>query len=428
MDYIELLCRRKMVKPKGLKKFIVNNTDYLFNPTCKVPRYVATIEVWHDKLVQRIFAYISFSKEKTRSTMKVMEVCRRVEGFKGCLLKNIYSNMYGKTVLWNEMDDYFYKAEHLWNFIYYPMYTQEEIISKLNIPYCQWDLAKNKVYMDFFSYICAYRDQPKIEYLVKAELYQFVHCYKKLNFKEKELSKIFRVDQCWKKYIKNMSYDDIMTIKNKRRKIHNMEDFKKVKCLLDKLSITVGKYDIKNIYKYACPYMADYLTNDHLNRTYLKDYDDYLYFCNYLKYDMNVKKILCPANMKKEHDRAMKLVEIKKDDMTKQRFFEAYKKLIKYVFSQNNMVILPCESLAQLELESEGLNHCVKTYANKYMDQKTSIMFIRKLDELNRPFVTIEFNNNKIIQARGLNNSAPSEDVIEFIKKWADLNKLKFSL
>ena len=55
-------------------------------------------------------------------------------------------------------------------------------------------------------------------------------------------------------------------------------------------------------------------------------------------------------------------------------------------------------------------------------------MFIRKLDELNRPFVTIEFNNNKIIQARGLNNSAPSEDVIEFIKKWADLNKLKFSL
>ena len=124
--------------------------------------------------------------------------------------------------------------------------TKQEIIDMLNIPYCQWFAAKKSEYlqMSFFDYICAYLDEPKIEYLVKANLIQFVHVYKRLNFKAKSLDKIFKINNYWTKHITKLEYTDLLLIRNKNHKINTYDDLIKVRKIM-----YMEKQQAKKIYK-----------------------------------------------------------------------------------------------------------------------------------------------------------------------------------
>ena len=75
--------------------------------------------------------------------------------------------------------------------------------------------------------------------------------------------------------------------------------------------------------------------------------------------------------------------------------------------------------------ESAKLNHCVKTYADKYANGLTNIFLVRKRENVNEPFYTLELTDNGIKQLRGNNNCKPTNEVVEFINKWA--NKFKFT-
>lgn len=418
---IEILAKLKLKQPKGLKRFIYEKTDYRTNKTCKVSRYVATIEIWRGRILERTFAFISFEKEKTMKNMEITEVCRRVEGFNGCLLKDVYHDMAGKHVIYTYDDKEFWISKAHWNFDAYRMYSEQEIIDMLNIPYCQWDKARYRVYMEFFRYICAYRSEPKIELLVKGGFAQYVHCYKKLNLKEKSLSKIFRVNDYWLPYLKTMEYSDIMLIRNRKHHIKTFDDL----CLVKGFK-PLHQDEVR---KYACPKMIAYIKKMKSEGRYDEwDYNDYLRFCEELGYDLNDYYILLPKDIKKEHDKLMKLVKIKKDKDSKEKFFKAYKKLLKYVYSSGNFVIIPCECLSDLEKESEELHHCVKTYAQRYQDQKTNIMFVRDVHEVTKPYATLEFKDKKVIQFRAKNNLRPSDEAVSFVREWADMNRLECNL
>ena len=158
------------------------------------------------------------------------------------------------------------------------------------------------------------------------------------------------------------------------------------------------------------------------------EYNDYLRFCEELGYDLNDYYILLPKDIKKEHDKLMKLVKVKKDKDSKEKFFKAYKKLLKYVYSSGNFVIIPCECLSDLEKESEVLNHCVKSYAQRYQDQKTNIMFVRDVHEVTKPYATLEFRDKKVIQFRAKNNLRPSDEAVSFVRDWASMNRLECNL
>jgi hypothetical protein len=57
-------------------------------------------------------------------------------------------------------------------------------------------------------------------------------------------------------------------------------------------------------------------------------------------------------------------------------------------------------------------------------------MFIRKNDELDKPFFTVEItNDNSIQQVHGFGNrNADTENgLVEFVKKWAKERKLKLT-
>ena len=64
----------------------------------------------------------------------------------------------------------------------------------------------------------------------------------------------------------------------------------------------------------------------------------------------------------------------------------------------------------------------VKAYVERVAGGATNIMFIRKKDEPNKPFFTVEVTNQKMIaQVHGFaNRNADTEPLLtEFVEEWA---------
>ena len=72
------------------------------------------------------------------------------------------------------------------------------------------------------------------------------------------------------------------------------------------------------------------------------------------------------------------------------------------------------------DLVNEGfeLHHCVSTYINKYASGKTTIIFIRDQEEINRPLYTMEFHNKEIVQIRAKYNQLPPNEVFAAAEIW----------
>ena len=68
------------------------------------------------------------------------------------------------------------------------------------------------------------------------------------------------------------------------------------------------------------------------------------------------------------------------------------------------------------------MNHCVASYISKILKRNCLIVFLRKTKATDKPLVTIEIENEAIVQARGASNRSITDKAIcEYAKK----NKLK---
>ena len=87
---------------------------------------------------------------------------------------------------------------------------------------------------------------------------------------------------------------------------------------------------------------------------------------------------------------------------------------------------MPASSQNELIEEGKALAHCVGGYAERCSKGETDIIFIRKNDEPNKPFVTMEVRENEVVQVRAFKNRKPTEEVLEFVEEFKKqvLNKL----
>ena len=85
--------------------------------------------------------------------------------------------------------------------------------------------------------------------------------------------------------------------------------------------------------------------------------------------------------------------------------------------------IFIAQSPAELVKEGNALSHCVghNGYDKKMAKQESLIFFVRKIEELDKPFVTLEYSlkSKKVLQCYAYKNTKPEEKVLEFVnKKW----------
>lgn len=200
---------------------------------------------------------------------------------------------------------------------------------------------------------------------------------------------------------------------------------------------------IRQHYGYRTPeinYLSKRMTV-HKLRTYLSsqqredtcylligDYYDYLHECEKLKLDLGKKFILFPEDLRKAHEdtsRAIRELEAQKRAEAiaeRDRAFKVRLKVLekKYFFSADGLFIRPAKGAEELIKEGASLNHCVATYADRYLNGQTIILFIRRESAPDESYYTMELSpqSEAVIQCRGLRNCGKTPEIEEFLRKW----------
>ncbi len=156
---------------------------------------------------------------------------------------------------------------------------------------------------------------------------------------------------------------------------------------------------------------------------------DYLDACEFLGYDLEAVKM--PRNLDLKHNEAtaerqriLELQEAKKERAAMRKFKASLKKReIKYNFSYGGYTVRVAKSRKEILDEGRILSHCVGGYASRHIENKLTILFLRPDSDPDTPYVTIEMNGNRLIQAHGFRNEcdgaeAPKEKHKNFFEKW----------
>lgn len=129
-----------------------------------------------------------------------------------------------------------------------------------------------------------------------------------------------------------------------------------------------------------------------------------------------------PRSLKLEHDLMVRNYQYKADERLRQKFKEEAKKH-KYLCyapeSEDYFITVPRDS-EELVKEGHELSHCVASYVASVSKGETMILFLRKKENPEQPYITIEWRQHRVVQVRGFAN-APLEkfpDAQVFFSKW----------
>ena len=387
--------------------------DYRY---CK--HYCAFIDTVNDFLMLRTWVG---KKTKTKG-LQIREIARRLEGDKARI--NYIADWLGIggwVVNWDidwEYDKWWMLNNYSSGWFYGPILNGDDILK--DYPYCQWDeIVAKETPMNFFEYISIYRQHPKVELLAKAGYAPLIKHIKMLNLEAKSLDKILKVKPKWVEYLKGK---DVTYLQAVRKHPEYTER-------------GIARYRLiknTNYLKECLKYSDREQFIDYLYEQQKKIYDpitmrDYYSMAKELGYPLNENRYLMPADIVAAHNRLAVEATVRKSELLTKQIHEHMVKMEKYCFTENGLIIRPCHSQEELETESQVLKHCVRTYGDKVAKGLTAIFFIRKEQETEQPYVTLELKNNTVIQVRGYRNNveAPLDDNVKaFVSDWCRQYKL----
>ena len=166
--------------------------------------------------------------------------------------------------------------------------------------------------------------------------------------------------------------------------------------------------------------IRDYcVTNDLKPRSYC----DYIEACVYLGLDMKDTKNLFPKDFQRMHDTRIYQYQSKKDKTKLREFKKACQEYVKFETEDKIYTVLIPRTKKDLIQEGSALHHCVGEmgYDKKMIAKESFIAFVRKTEDKETPFVTVEYGlkEKAVLQCYGEYDSNPSKDVIKFVNKWS---------
>jgi len=219
------------------------------------------------------------------------------------------------------------------------------------------------------------------------------------------------------KHLDNNKFQDIMAI------VKDESNIKELSNTIERLMQIHVDYDYTNIKKLvlylfrecrltqgiesptnACTYLRDYIR---MSRSMGLDYEKY------------------PKSLKKEHDVVQMNYKLINDGKEQHKLFKlsvdkkSYKNLV-YEKKKSKYAIVSPQSSEDLMKEGNQLSHCVASYSKDIISDKCKILFLRDVEEIDKPLATIEVRGFNIRQARGFANRPVREEEKEFIKEWAE--------
>ena len=191
-------------------------------------------------------------------------------------------------------------------------------------------------------------------------------------------------------------------------------------------------YPLKTIVRIAKAFLSLDLSVEQLKRTQaVSYYADYLTMVEKLDDKAFKPYFKTITDIFEMHDAAVAIYNLKINEIKTEAFQKHVERWKQWEFEKDSIysVVAPLEP-NDLAIEGMTLHHCVKSYIDRVTDGKTNIMFIRKKNELDKPFFTVEVDNNKIIQqvhGFGNCNADTVDGLVDFVEAWAKDKKLKIN-
>ena len=208
--------------------------------------------------------------------------------------------------------------------------------------------------------------------------------------------------------------------------VHRADISKRNTMLGERIRLWFAYMTARKFMRYMDSQLPDYMQ---LKRAFLyrspmeeaiSTYSDYLQMCQGQNYDMKSSQVLFPKHCNEAHDELSRYIKKCRDEQTKRAFREVYENLAEKANLTSKKLQIVCpKQTDDLITEGQALHHCVGTYIERVAAKKCLIVFVRRVEEPEKPFVTVEVSNGKIVQIRGERNSDPTKEVKKFVDLWS---------
>lgn len=397
--------------PKCKMKYLVKRSNYKWHNFKS--RTLVLLDRFEDDWLIRLFSVESYYINGEIKHSKVVEYGRVLVNNNLNFVNNrFYCGMYGYEKVKVYEDIKSWREYSSW---YKSLSTSGKLFSgnlkrlfeKTEYKYSQlWTLAQKEDDIDIRYYLN--NNLPSTEMLIKMKLYKLALCPKTFN-RPGSFEKRFGLDKSYYKFMKryNIDVDELNVLK-----IYKKKDIKKIRYLSN-----FNSKHLKRISKYmSLDKFIKYVKQ--INGIDMQTYYDYIGFLEDLELNLKNKKYLFPENIKEAHDKYEKQIQIRGEDVIEKNISKRYKELERNRFSDNKYFITPARSIGELEDESKQQNNCVRTYAKGYSKGECDIYFMRKEDSPSKSLVTVEVQDNQIVQSRTKFNYNTDREQQRFLKRW----------
>lgn len=306
---------------------------------------------------------------------------------------------------------------------------------------------------DAFKYIEFYQKHPQLEYVMKMGLWNIVaeglgtrSSFRNLfNWRGKTPKELLRVPIGKNDvlalsalatdidtlnlalYLKKNSHFSLVDLAQKRKELEQLSNFD-----------TCERFDTLKGYGVCAEETLKYILRQQRKKTrcqsirgVLIDWMDYLNDCNELGLNLEDTAMLKPHDLQRAHQHIIAQLKIKADEELDKQIAKLKEERKQYNFAAGGFIAKVAENSSELIAEGKVLHHCVGTYADRHAKGKCTIILIRRLEEPEVPFYTMELvgPEKRIIQVRGNHNCGMTQEVEAFVESYkkylAELGKKK---
>lgn len=289
------------------------------------------------------------------------------------------------------------------------------------------DLERKADFFNVITYLTVQMKYPVIELLRKGGFRTLAinrihgnNYQNAINIRAKSIEKAVKLPKKWIKALKRIDASDVITSrelksfqglseKNKQAATESEKAWRAFTSLTnswketEELQIITRHTTLDKYFRY----MANQ------ERQTADIYTDYIRDCEILGYDLSRKSILFPPNLLEAHEETM---NARKIEMSEHKDRLIASKAIDIRYSDVGLIALCATSQEDLNNESAELKHCVRTYGDRVAEGRTMIYFIRKEEEPEKPYYTLEISptDGHVIQCRGFKNHDPTPEVEQY--------------
>lgn len=166
-------------------------------------------------------------------------------------------------------------------------------------------------------------------------------------------------------------------------------------------------------------------------KSIIQQWEDYLSMCKRLKMNLHDEMIYKPGDLKRRHDEAIMKIELMQAEIQAEEISEKYPGAEavlheikeKYEYQTDQYFIRVPDRLIEIVAEGRALHHCAGSsdrYFDRIAQRETYICFLRKKEEPDKPYYTIEVEpGGTIRQHRGYLDEEPDiKEIKPFLRKW----------